>query len=353
MNIRFVEAFYINESENELIIHSPDDISNYQVYWTYDQHIHTLNKTFLFESNQKQVKFNFQYPRDRRVYFIIHFDNGPTLIFGHRILPIDGLYNCRDIGGYLTEDGKRIKWGVGYRSDYLYYLKDSSLEYMKNLGVQTIIDFRSQKEVEDSPNRHIGEKQSYICDPNAHIAEAAGVLQSGHTKESHVAMSEEMKQKIISGKLTGDQKMIDQQLRFATEKTSQEAYRHTLQILAKAENNPSLQHCRGGKDRTGFGLMLLEGILGVSKEDMLYDYLLTAKARKEKNKLYYQRFLEESQNEIVAQYMYSLFDARESYILASMNKILEEYSSIQDYAQQVLGITDDEIEQLKAIFLES
>lgn len=353
MNIRFVEAFYINESENELMIHSTDDISNYQVYWTYDNDIHTIKKTFLFENNQKQVQFHFQYPKDKRVYFIISFDNGPTILFGHRILPIDGLYNCRDIGGYLTEDGRRIKWGIGYRSDYLYYLKDSSMDYMKNLGIQTIIDFRSQREVTESPNRHIGEKQSYICDPNAHIAEAAGVLQSGQTKESHVFMSDEMKQKVINGELTGDQKMIDQQLRFATEKVSQEAYSKTLHILADSKNNPSIQHCRGGKDRTGFGLMLLEGILGVSKEDMIYDYLLTAKAREEKNKLYYQRFLKETQNEVLAQYMYSLFDARESYILASMNKILSEYKSIRDYAIEVLRISEEEIEQLKTIFLES
>lgn len=352
MNIRFVEAFYKNDTENELFIHTDEVLLHYQVYWTYENTLETGDRHFLFENDQKQVKFEFAYPKDKRVYFIIHFDNGIEILFGHRILPIDGLYNCRDIGGYLTDSGKRIKWGKGYRSDYLHYLKDSSLDYMINLGIQTIIDFRSFKEIEESPNRHINELYTYICDPNAHTAEIAGVLQSGQTKNGEQDMSEFVRQKIAEGVLNGDQKMIDQQLRFATEKISQEAFSKTIKILSNPLNCPSFQHCRGGKDRTGFALMLLEGILGVSKEDMVYDYLLTAKAREEKNKLYYKRFLEESKDEAVARYMYSLFDTKESYILASINKILDEYQTIANYAKIVLGITDSEIEQLKAIYLE-
>ena len=352
MNIRFVEAFYKNDTENELYIHTDEILPHYQVYWTYENTLQTHHRNFLFENDQKQVQFEFVYPKHKRVYFIIHFDNGIELLFGHRILPIDGLYNCRDIGGYLTDSKKRIKWGKCYRSDYLYYLKDSSLDYMMNLGIQTIIDFRSLKEISESPNRHINEKQTYVCDPNAQIAEIAGVLQSGETKNSEQDMAEYARHKIAEGVLNGDQKMIDQQIRFTTEKISQEAFSKTIKILSNPQNCPSFQHCRGGKDRTGFALMLLEGILGVHKEDIVYDYLLTAKAREEKNKLYYKRFLEESQDEAVAHYMYSLFDTKESYILASIDKILDEYQTIANYAKIVLGITDSEIEKLKEIYLE-
>lgn len=353
MNIRLVEAFYIGTNGNQLVIHSDEDISEYRVYWTYDNNVNSENKTFLFSHNKKVVDFEFEYSKTQRVFFIVEFDEG-SIICGHRILPVAGLYNMRDIGGYKVEDGRRIKWGMGYRSDYLYHLEDTSMEYIESLNIHTIIDYRTPEEILESPNRSINEKASYNFNPNASVAEMAGILQSGETKDSRMDMLEIAKQQIASGNLNaGDDHMINQQVGFTKEKSAIDAFSNTIKVLSDPINAPSFQNCRGGKDRTGFGLLLLEGLLGVNYEDLIYDYMLTARARKEKNKLYYQRFLKQADgDENVARYMYSLFDAKESFIKASLDKILKEYGSIVGFAKEVLNITDEMIESLKSIYLE-
>lgn len=353
MQIKYIEAFFLSDTLNELnIVTDATTIPSYNLYWTYELDAQTTNKTYLLTDSKTKLEFEFAYDKNRRQYFIIEFEDGNTYLFGHRILPIAGMYNFRDIGGYLTTTGQRLKWGVGYRSDYLYNLKDAGMDYIKSLGIKTIIDFRTKEEVEDRPNRNIGDDiESYVFDPNAHIARLAGSLQSnsGSDDEEIIAMA---KATIQANENKGDSEMIDQQLRFVTTETAQEAFANTLKTLATPDANPSMQHCRGGKDRTGYGLMLLEGLLGVPKEMLIYDYYLTHRAREKKNKEYYERFLAKTNDPEIAAYMYSLFDTKKEYIAASIDKLLTDYGSIETYVKEVLGISDTEIATLSEIFLE-
>ncbi|MFX3828793.1 tyrosine-protein phosphatase, partial [Streptococcus suis] len=72
---------------------------------------------------------------------------------------------------------------------------------------------------------------------------------------------------------------------FAEGNESKAAFSKMLTVLANPNSPASVQHCRGGKDRTGYGAMLLLGILGVSKEDLIQDYLITGKNREERNRV--------------------------------------------------------------------
>lgn len=352
-NIELIEVFFIDDTKNQLHIHTNDELTMYKLYWTFDNDVHTTNKEYLLTSNEKDLIFDFQYSKEKRTYFIFEYENA-SLLFSYRILPVDGLYNLRDIGGYKTSDGKRIKWGVGFRSDYLIQVQESSMEYIKNLKIKTIIDYRSPDEIEQSPNKNIGENETFVCNPNASIAEMAGALQSGESADgSREHMVDHARKQIANGIENGDENMVRQQLSFVSEPRAQEAFSKALSVLANESHAPSLQHCRGGKDRTGFGLMLLEGILGVSENDMVYDYLLTRKAREEKSKRYYENFLKMAEGDIkVADYMFSLFDTKDIYIQASMKRIKNDYGSICAYAKDVLHIDDEQIEVLKGIYLE-
>ena len=351
MQIKYIEAFFLDDNMNELrIVTDAPEVPSYQLYWTYDLDKHTENKHFLLEDNRKNMEFEFDYDRNRRQYFIIEFKTGETYLFGHRILPIAGMYNFRDIGGYLTTSGERLKWGVGYRSDYLYNLKDEGFDYIRGLGLTTIIDFRTPEEVEERPNRIIDPSVTeYVFNPNAHIARLAGSLQA-NSSDSDAEIIQKAKENI--DKANGDHEMIDQQLRFVSTEEAQTAFKGTLQTLANDTAYPSMQHCRGGKDRTGFGLMLLEGLLGVEKDELVYDYFLTHRARAKKNQEYYDRFLEKTGDPKIAAYMFSLFDTKKEYIEASINKILDEYGTIEHYVREVLQISDAEIAKLREIYLE-
>lgn len=352
MTIDYVEAFFLDDKTNELnIVTTAETIPQYNLYWTYQQDKLTDDKQLILTDNQKNRQFDFAYDRQRRQYFIIEFTNGDQYLFGHRILPIAGMYNFRDIGGYVTTTGRRLKWGVGYRSDYLYNLDDAGLPYIQSLGLKTIIDFRSSSEVKDRPNKDIGAVKTFVFDPSAHVAQLAGTLQSGSMNDDAEIIAN-AKKKVTEDENAGDVAMREQQEKFVDRVSSQKAFGNALRTLADEQAVPAMLHCRGGKDRTGFGLMLLEGLLGVDESMLVYDYMLTHRAREKKNAKYYQRFLETTGDERIAQYMYALFDTKPQYIEASIHKIMNEYGSIKGYVQEVLAINAAEIAILEKNFLE-
>ncbi len=62
-----------------------------------------------------------------------------------RLLPIEGAYNIRDLGGYPTSDHKHVKWKTFIRSGDLDKLTESDLDYLTSLHIRTDIDFRSMQ----------------------------------------------------------------------------------------------------------------------------------------------------------------------------------------------------------------
>ena len=82
----------------------------------------------------------------------LHKDNPFLQNEEHRLLPMDGAHNTRELGGYKTTDGKSIKWGMLFRSDKLSDISKTDEEYLKNLGIKKIIDFRSEDEKAEDPD---------------------------------------------------------------------------------------------------------------------------------------------------------------------------------------------------------
>ncbi|MDQ1512133.1 MAG: protein-tyrosine phosphatase, partial [Actinomycetota bacterium] len=62
-------------------------------------------------------------------------------------MPFEACFNFRDIGGYETADGRRVRWGSVFRSDTLHRLTTADLERARELGVRTVIDLRSVAEL--------------------------------------------------------------------------------------------------------------------------------------------------------------------------------------------------------------
>ena len=84
---------------------------------------------------------------------IIHKDNVAYQSEEHRKILLDGTSNTRELGGYKTKDGKSLKWGVLYRSDKLSELTDPDQKYLTQLGIKTVIDFRSEEEKQNEPDQ--------------------------------------------------------------------------------------------------------------------------------------------------------------------------------------------------------
>ena len=77
---------------------------------------------------------------------------GDWLMSDSRWLTVPGAYNVRDLGGYLTTDGKTTRWRAFLRADSLHNLSESTKNGLIEYGVRTVIDLRRTKETVDTPN---------------------------------------------------------------------------------------------------------------------------------------------------------------------------------------------------------
>lgn len=150
-----------------------------------------------------------------------------------RILKVGKVKNIRDIGGYCTADGKRVKQGLLYRSGHLRKITKAGKRYMKEtLKIKTELDLRNANEVKADKN----------INP--------------------------LKVNYVNIQLKGYERI------YADEAYTKD-FVEVMKLFADRGNYPIVMHCVAGKDRTGTVAFMLGGLLGVSEEDLCKDWELT------------------------------------------------------------------------------
>lgn len=270
-----------------------------------------------------------------------------------RNIAISGMNNFRDLGGYPTVDKKTVVWGKLYRSDHIFNADETGLEQLKSLGIHTIIDYRSNDEISKYPNPVFDPSvRSWQLDPDAHAAELAAQFSSSREAEDENLVRKVTEQKEKGLLVEQDGIVLEQYRNFISKPQSQQAFGEMLRIVAQPDAAAVIQHCRGGKDRTGFGVMLLLGVLGVEREHLIADYMLTREnrlARNEDKMAIYKTF---TSDQTVLDYLLSFIDTKPDFIEASLNEIEANYDSIQEYAVKALNVTEAMIHSLKTLYLE-
>lgn len=336
---QIIEAEYIKNNRYKIKFSVPNR-NVYALYWSYTADKNINKEHYIATITNEENEFQFCSKQLKRIYFQL-VTQEEIIVCAERVLPVKGMINFRDLGGYITEEHKRIKWGILYRSDCFSKLDDESIDYVKALNIKTIIDLRRTEEIKATPNKNIGAVNQINCNPNAKIAALAGNLQNGENEQEN--------DKDIQKKLGSMEK---QQIDFVESETCKKAFSIALQLMLNPDYLPLDQHCRGGKDRTGFGVMLLLGVLGVDEKTILEDYMITKRLRKERNEKLYKEFLNKYKDVELVNYYYSLVDTKEEFLLASLNAIHKRYGSIKEYAMSELGITQQMIDVAKAYYLE-
>ena len=149
-----------------------------------------------------------------------------------RVLMVGGVKNIRDLGGYQTEDGRRVRQGRVYRSAQLNKTTKKGKKILrKSLKIKTDFDLRKKGE-------------------------------GGAGKKSPVLKNYINIRGMNYSKLWKNKK-------------SRRAVVREMRVFANPDNYPIIFHCTYGRDRTGTLALVLNGLLGVSKEDLIKDYELT------------------------------------------------------------------------------
>jgi protein-tyrosine phosphatase len=182
---------------------------------------------------------------------------GAAVIAGQRNLGLLGPCNFRDLGGYRSAGGARVRWGQVFRSDTL-ALADEDLEVFAALGIRAVYDLRSDRERETSPNR---------LPEGANVVELVALISQDSSPPSLETLQ-----------MDGETFLAGIYLHML--ERSAVGFGRILSGLADGSRLPAVFHCAAGKDRTGMVAALLLSVLGVDEGEILDDYELTSRYRR-------------------------------------------------------------------------
>lgn len=287
-------------------------------------------------------------------YYRIKIDDRMTNVFGERVLPLENAINFRDMGGYRTNDGRITRWGIVYRSDQLSKLSLKDCHLLERYGLRTIVDYRSSHERKLNPNKSISTVTNTVwCDPKSSFSEAAANV--ADLNEENIKLVRQLKEGLVDKKYINGKglKVIEDYRDMVTRSNSQQAYSRFLTTCVNVNNAPLVHHCRGGKDRTGFGAMLFLLALGVRDEDIIEDYILTGVIRTERNALKYRLYHELTTNQDYLDYLMSMIETRSEYIEASLDEIRKHYSNTTDYFIDHFALSEEDLVNMRSFYLEN
>jgi hypothetical protein len=156
--------------------------------------------------------------------------------------------NFRDLGGYQTGDGRRVRWGRLFRSNSLALLTEEHRAAFAALGIKTVIDFRRPGEVTRYGRIPYDDVAYFNIAPvhrpweEVEYDEAAGIPR--FLTEQYLALA-------IDGR---------------------GGWAEAIRLIGRSGTLPAVVHCYAGKDRTGVFAAIVLGLLGVSDHDIALDY---------------------------------------------------------------------------------
>ncbi len=244
--------------------------------------------------------------------------------------------NLRDLGGWPTTDGGRVRAGQVFRSAGLSGLDGDDLAAFAALGIRTVYDLRTAAEVEEQPD----------VLPDGTDLEHADVL-----ADAQHAAPAELRQifadSAVATQLLGDgqaERYFEQAYRdFVTLPSAKAAYRELFEGIAGADE-PVLFHCATGKDRTGWATAALFLLLGVPEDSVLEEYLLTNTDLLPTLQHWLDAFRDNGGDPDL---LLPILGVQPSYLEAALEEVRREHGGIEEYFTEGLGLSPETIATLR------
>jgi protein-tyrosine phosphatase len=273
----------------------------------------------------------------RRPYFALCVGAHRTVLAERRV-PLDGATNLRDVGGYATRDGRRVRWGALYRSDRLSDLTDRDQQTFAELEVGLVCDLRADDERAEAPSR--------LPAAGSTRTQAVPVVPgAGETLGELLGSGERGLERLRGVVRDGYREFADEH-----REAWSEVFRHVLE----APPGAVLVHCSAGQDRTGVAAGLLLLALGVPTDVVVADYVLTRVYRSNESE-----FAEMSKR-VVAQggaamdvaLLEAVFLPSAELLEASFDAMRSSHGSIDRYLSEALGVDAEKRAALRGRLLE-
>jgi len=265
----------------------------------------------------------------QRYYYKMVFNNRYRVVTASRNSVIPGIQNFRDIGGYAASKGKKVRWGMLYRSAQVESLSYSTFKELKNIGIKTVIDLRTYDEVAKAPKL---EDQGFNV---IHIP--IGTVNT-----------EDIMREVRQGRIKNDS-IYRLMLRVNREMVTyyRAEYKKMFDVLDEEDNYPAMIVSMTGMDRTAIASAMILSALGVSDETIMTDYLRSNDFFDIPRASGYGYRLPVKTQEAIT----TLFSAREGFLNAAKNQVEKNYGNIPTYLDKGLGLTDENIRDLRNMLL--
>jgi len=274
---------------------------------------------------------------DVRRYFLLRDPADRSVVkVAERLVPLQQGSNFRDVGGYPAADGKKVRWGLIYRSGGTAMLTDADLRQVKALDLRNLVDLRSDEERVLAPTRIDGVPYSAIGYSMTTLLPSAA---SGAVPKNGGALYRNFPT------------MLAPHLRLVF-------------AMLKRGEGPLEYNCSAGQDRTGFVTAMILSALGVPRETILRDYDLSTGYRQPRFEMPpinaaahagnpVAQMFAGFQNNPAAAVAQPLHDPDGRTFLASaFDEIDGKWGSVDRYLEQEIGLTPADVAALRQHYLE-
>lgn len=285
---------------------------------------------------------------------------------------LKGIPNVRELGGIRTKDGRRIRTGKLIKSGMLCRASAEDIcTLTEEYQVKLIVDLRTKKERELMPDPEI-KGVSQIWNPifmedmqgvgvfppdERDILEnrlkALFIVRHRADEKTREAM-DEVRNMVRTDELDPDVYMQRMYQKFVNNQIVQNQVKQFFALLRNNREGAVLWHCAAGKDRSGICTALLLYALGVSREDIITNYMESAESSEDAVDYLLEKLFPSSEPdyEKYRELARKFFGAKACYIEAFFDAVEKDYTSVDNYLQKALELHVDNIVRLKTLYLE-
>lgn len=261
---------------------------------------------------------------------------------------IAALPNLRDLGGWVGADGRRVRYGMLFRSTDFRSLvgnEEATAQVRASLGLRTVYDLRSAAETEAMPDPKWDDVAELHLDVLAGVSSMAVPANLATVLTDPAGVGEINKYLAGTGAVDA---MTGTYREMVTLDSARDAYSRFYNGLLGEDRSPALFHCTTGKDRTGWAAASFFSLMGLSREDIFTDYLLTNERLVPALAPVFEKFTEAGGD---ADKLRDILGVRPEYLEAAFDEVDKAHGSISSYFSDRLGIDETAQEGLRERFL--
>jgi protein-tyrosine phosphatase len=262
-----------------------------------------------------------------------------TINHPNRVIAISGTHNFRDLGGYPCADGRQTRWRTVFRCAHLANVDDAGWKQLSSLDIRWLIDLREQAECNAAPTQW----------RTPFIPETISVPRSAGGYDNRQMLALEAGMDLAQARDRRVKAYCDKVLGF------RHAVAAMFQTLAGNPLGSLAFHCMAGKDRTGFLAAVLLTWLGVSREYVVEDYLLTRDTARNSVPI-------DQANGLLALYglenagadaLRAMTEVIPECIIAALDDIEANHGGIDRYVETASGLNSQQLDAVRERLLET